>query len=466
MASRENTGLQAAVIVLAIFFLISIVGMVLLNNARKTAIARATSAEQSAQTASGNEATMRTEAGELKTRMGFPAEDTLPAITAAVDAIMARYPELPPEGRTFKAVLEMVSEERQKLVLNLSSATEEIKSLKDRLLAVESQKEEQVKKFQAEMEQVRADAAKARTDFDEDRSRMTSENEGYQKKLAELQTAHDEAMAKLETDKSELETQIVKLQQSIEKLRLGLPDVDQFAQPADGRIIGVEQGFATVTINLGSADGLRPQVTFSVSDAGLDDAAAAEKKGSIEVTRILGPHMAEAKITSDAAVNPLLRGDRVYSQVWDRGRQVGFGIAGIIDVDDDGTSDLDRLKAIIGAGGGVVDAAPDASGAQQGNLKVSTRYLILGEYPTDGRHAAFQQSWNDLSEEAETLGIETISVGEFLSLMGWKSETRSVAMGAGSRAEDFPPEARGQDLPRKTGQPAGAFKRRLPTSTY
>jgi hypothetical protein len=465
MASRENQGLQAIIIVLTILTLGLLVGVLLVNNARKTQLARAVAAEQNATNKGGEASKAQADAAAFKTMMGFQEGDSLEAVRTAFDATMAKL-QLPEESRNYKAALDTVFEERQKLVLNLATATDDVRKLKDRLAAVESEKEKQVQEFKTEMETAQADAAKARVDFDADRKRMTAENEGYQKKLADLQAEHDTAISALDTEKKNLETQIVKLQQSIEKLRLGLPDVDQFAQPADGRIIGVEQKYGTVTINLGSADGLRPQVTFSVADAGLDDAAAAEKKATIEVTRILGPHMAEAKITTDKSTNPLLRGDRIYSQVWDRGRQVGFGIAGLVDVDGDGTDDLNQLKSIIAASGGVVDAAPDAQGAKEGELKVTTRYLILGERPNDARFAELQKSWAELGSEAETLGIETIPLAEFLSLMGWQRDTRSVNMGAGARADDFPPTPEGEVLPRKTRQPSGVFKKRLPTSTY
>jgi hypothetical protein len=316
------------------------------------------------------------------------------------------------------------------------------------------------------MNKVRADAAEAREQFKTDRDRMTAENEDYQKQLAELQTAHDEALANLEAQKQDLETQITKLEQSVAKLREGVPSADQFAQPADGRITWVNQRHGTVWIDLGSADGVRPQVTFSIAPEGLDDAAGADKKGSIEVTRVLGPHMAEAKITSDEATNPLLPGDRIFSQVWDRGRQVGFGIAGFIDLDGDGSSDLDKLKSIIAASGGVVDAAPDADGATQGELKVSTRYLILGEYSNDPRYGALRTSWNELDNQAEQLGVDTIALDEFLALMGWRKEARSVSLDTKARPEDFPPQAAGEQLPPRPSQATGAFRKRLPNVAY
>ena len=52
-------------------------------------------------------------------------------------------------------------------------------------------------------------------------------------------------------------------------------------------------------INVGAADAIRRQVTFNVYDADEHDANRAVKKGSIEVTRLMGDHMAEARVTQD-----------------------------------------------------------------------------------------------------------------------------------------------------------------------
>ena len=56
------------------------------------------------------------------------------------------------------------------------------------------------------------------------------------------------------------------------------------------------------------------------------------------------PYDTRAQITSDDAKNPILTGDRIYSQVWDRGRTVGFAVAGDIDLDKDGQDDLQRRR--------------------------------------------------------------------------------------------------------------------------
>jgi hypothetical protein len=467
MASRENQGLQAFIIILTILSIGLLVGLLLVNNARKTQLAQATTAQANATKAQQDAAAAQSETAAIKELTGFSSEQTVEQIREAFEADMTKWaPGIAAESRQYRTVLGNIYEENVKLVANAATNTQEVKKLKERLLAVEAEKETQVKKFQDEMEKIRADAAAQREKFDEDYARINGEKDDIQKQMDELRAEHEGAMTKLEGEKTQLENQIAKLEQSIDKLRSGVPNPDQFAQPADGRVTGVSQRYATVYLDLGSADGLRPQVTFAVAEAGLEDAAAAEQKGSIEVTKIIGPHMAEARITSDTATNPIIPGDRVFSQVWDRGRQVGIGIAGFIDLDKDRTSDLEKLKSIIAASGGVVDAAPDQTGKQQGSLKVGTRYLILGEYPNDARMGELKTSWNDLTQEAESLGIETISLDEFLSVMGWQVESRSIVLGAGARAEDFPAEPAGDYQPRRPGKAGGAFKPRLPKASY
>ena len=71
-------------------------------------------------------------------------------------------------------------------------------------------------------------------------------------------------------------------------------------------------------------------------------------------------------------------------------------------------------------------------------MTVDTRYLILGDYP-EGRQQAERRSDFDVkSEQADTLGIEPISLTDFLRLMGWQSEQRTVKLGIGAEGKDFP----------------------------
>jgi hypothetical protein len=59
-----------------------------------------------------------------------------------------------------------------------------------------------------------------------------------------------------------------------------------------------------------------------------------------------------------------------------------------------------------------------------------------------------------------------VALEEFLSLIGWRNEARSVPLGPTAQARDFPVPPVVQEMPRKTGRAEGVFKPRLPSTTY
>jgi hypothetical protein len=467
MATKENQGLQASIIVLAILVIGLGVGLLLVNNAKKTAQAQAKSAEDASNQARNDAAEVQAEANTYKEWIGFGEGDNLQSNTELFNSDVAEYGKnMAEESRNYRTLLSNIYVASQKAVDNESKAKADLKAMNDRLLALEAQKEAQIKQHQAALAKASADLATEKANFAKFRDTIQAEKDKIAADLAALQTQHDEEMAKLGAEKTTLTNTIGTLERSIDKLKEGLPSPDEFAQPADGRVSWVSQEHGKVWIDLGTADGLRPQVTFKVVDVTDSDAEKTKEKASIEVVRVLDDHMAEARITTDDPKNPVMVGDRIYSLVWDRGRQVGFSIAGFIDIDKDRQSDLQMLKNIIASNNGRVDAAPDDAGAKQGDTKVETRYLILGEYPEDPRQQKLRESWVTISDEAEKLGVQSIALDEFLKLMGWQADSQSVALDAGSRAEDFPPDPRTDEMPRKTRQPAGVFKKRLPEVSF
>jgi hypothetical protein len=470
MAAKENQGLQAVVIILTIFLLLTGVGLVLVNNSRKTYLAQVGDLTKQNSDAQSTQAKLQSEAANYKNWIGYPEDALYESLQPQFDEDMKRFGIGDDEAsKHYKTMLENVFEEKEKLVKNEVNSKAEIKSLKEKLVALEAEKDARVKEHLAALEKAKQDLADVQAKSKQQYDEISAKNTAIAASMEKDRATHAETLTKLTADKSAVDTANIKQERLITKLREGLPEVDQFAQPADGRITWVNQRYGKVWIDLGSTDGLRPQVTFSVAAAdGNADAEASTKKGSIEITRIIDGHMAEAQITSDDPKNPILTGDRIFSQVWDRGRTVGFAIAGMIDLDKDGKEDLAKLKNIIAASNGRVDASINDAGQLDGEVKIDTRYLVLGAYPdgTQARDQAIRDTWNTLSEDAERLGIETIPLDEFVKLMGWRVDNRSVVMGFGSRAEDFPPEKLGEQLPRKTVQPAGAFKKRTPTLTF
>ena len=172
----------------------------------------------------------------------------------------------------------------------------------------------------------------------------------------------------------------------VEQLKEKVESMQSTAPPEkfQGDVRWVNQHQRVVWISLGRADSLQPRTTFSVYAAGTDQMTEVGKKASIEVTEVLGDHLAEAKILDDQTANPIVPGDRIFTPVWSLGEKRHFAIAGLIDLNGDGRfepAELQRLCTLIEMNGGVVDAPLDAEGKRRGKMTLDTRYLIEGKDP-------------------------------------------------------------------------------------
>jgi hypothetical protein len=305
------------------------------------------------------------------------------------------------------------------------------------------------------------DLAAQRNQFEQDRGALETKQQELLGIVDKQKKDFEEKVAKLTAEQKQYTDQIAKLELAVKNLLEGTKKPEASFEVADGRISSVNQD-GTVWINLGRADSLRRQVTFSVFDADRDDAEKATKKASIEVTRLLGDHMAEARVTSDEPTNPILAGDLIYSQVWQRGRKLRFALAGIIDIDNDGQSDMQLARELIELNGGVVDMYVKDDGTTEGQITANTKYLVLGEYPNAATQVALQKPWEDMHREAQSLGVETITISDFLNQMGYRPQDRTVQLGAGASARDFP--ARPENGSARGGS-ATRFRPRTPNRT-
>jgi hypothetical protein len=64
-----------------------------------------------------------------------------------------------------------------------------------------------------------------------------------------------------------------------------------------------------------------------------------------------------------------------------------------------------------------------------------------------------------MQKDATSLGVETITLSQFLNQMGYKPQNRTVQLGGGATARDFP--ARPDDYSRSRGA-AQQFRPRTP----
>ncbi len=396
----------------------------------KTQLSDANSAKLSLQ--SENEA--------YRTNMGFGQFDNLDAVKEQFEADMQKYAGTFGEAdKKYRRVLEIMFTENQKFALDQANDKAKIKELEDKLSQIVSEKEKQIASYEAELKKVNQDAAGERDKFNQQRKALEAEQAQLAKTLAEQRTKFDTERTKLSDQISKLNSEMVAMQRTIDKQKTLIARDDPSFEVPDGEVKVVNQANSTVWINLGEADGLRRQVTFAVVDTSASDVAQAEPKGKIEVTRILGDHMAEAVVTEDDPRNPILPGDQIFSQVWHRGQELHFAFTGKIDLNGDGRDDTAQARDLVNLNLGVVDAYVEKDGKIAGEMSVETRYLVLGEFPESINDAPLRAAWEKMTKDANAKGIETISLVDFVNQMGYKAQDRSVQLGPNARSQDFRP---------------------------
>ena len=201
-------------------------------------------------------------------------------------------------------------------------------------------------------------------------------------------------------------------------------------------------------LNLGSDDALQRQTTFSVYDVDENNLARSSPKGSIEVTRVTGSHLAEARILEDSPTDPIISGDMIYSPLWQAGKPVHFALAGRMDANGDGTADGELIKNLISINGGEVDAIVDANGVRTGEISIETRYLVIGKSPSRRSNEDGAREYSRLRDEAESYGVTELSLDRFLADMGYKAVGRVVTLGSGASDSDFRSDRQRQPVER------------------
>lgn len=311
------------------------------------------------------------------------------------------------------------------------------------------------RKAQQEAEQNRdssiAKLEKATTEFSEDRDKMKLAGEEMKDDLNK--TVGDfQKFRKVATDeKTQLLGQLDSRANTIENQRQELNRLrsDKF-ESVQGEIQYVVPPGNLVLINLGSADSLRAGVQFGVIAADTINLQDAPVKATIEVVKVLNANSSQARVIGSASYrNPLIPGDKIYSPFWAPGRKVKIALAGEIDIDGDGRSDIDQLRSMIELAGAEVAAVITKTGAVEGKLDASVRFLVIGEQPDLGNAntASGEQNAQALAEigrikaEAVEKGVTVIPAWKLQAYLKTINDSITTPLGSAVRGDDFPPEA-------------------------
>ncbi|MDA0832322.1 MAG: hypothetical protein O2955_18860 [Planctomycetota bacterium] len=335
-------------------------------------------------------------------------------------------------------------QELDNAVKERDAAAADKKTAESTVLALRGQYQGQVDEF-----------SKAKTDIegqlsdliDEKEEKITSKNseiDELRDDLAQIKIAlerereeHSQDVKRMSSDNSRLISTNDLLREKLNELT-----ADNF-EMEDGEIRWIDSIDQTVWINLGSADRLPVQTTFSVySKSGRGVGRGKEDLiGAIEVIRITGPHLAQARILpgSEDISRPITPGDAIYTPLWSIGRQPKFSFVGFIDLDKDGRSDREILHDIIAATGSEIDNEVDDLGNRTGDgISIETKFLVMAQLPDPSQSPDPKEQQTGLRvlkeadkmvKEARESGVRRVSLNDFLDYVGYKPQQRSWVPG-------------------------------------
>lgn len=433
---------------LTVLTLVLSVALYMQNNAYNEREAAWTDQQKKANDATGAATRVLEQVNTLKKTIGHEfetvgaaGEQNATTVVGAMLADIALAGEL--AQSTYKATLLKLVEELNAQKVLIANKDAEVGVLNGKVQALETQYNERVKAeetakagVEANLATVTNDAAEERTKKDKEIDDQRNALKEVQDQLAKTEDEFKKAVEISEKKEKNLKSQITFLKNQIEDLRnYG------FEKPL-GEVVSVDSDSGTLTINLGEADSLPKRTTFSVyTKANSGVARGAEDiKGAIEVVRILGPHLALAKITQEGIPSdPITAKDPIYTPTWSPGRQEKLAFVGWFDFDGDGKDDREALHELMATNRALIGAEVDAKGVYNGRkIDHDTKFLVVGEIPdpteiTDPelRRAVeeIKKFHQIMKDEADQNGVTVVRKNDFLSYMGYKPQYKLYKSG-------------------------------------
>ena len=424
---------------------------------------RADDATAKAKEASEKEQMRTRESLDMKEITGFAGDIEVRAIKEEHLKNMEKYGRFyNGNEKTYRAVCEAfynaIDDRDQKLL----AAQRKIEELESNLANTEALFTSIAQQHDEEKQKAVADYNAETQNLNQSLSARSQELEQLKNEKEEAATEAEARIEKVENEKGELEERVnilAKRNTDTVKKLMEITRID-FDNPA-GKITGVNQASGVVFVNIGSADGLAVRTVFTVYDPKItgisfptdsdDDGGAANReisknasKASIEITKILGQHVAEGRILSDELSNPVLTGDVIYTPLWKPGQRQRFAltngmiIEGLGSRDDAsaGDSGLTTVINLIRMNGGHVDAYIDENGKVVGEMTPETTFLVDGDVSREDVRGEAMQRRAELKKTASELGIRVIPLHELLRMMGWKNVTPVTGYGRFATDDD------------------------------
>lgn len=460
MVARDDSVIRGSLIACLIFLVLSLALNFFLWRSANTASADAASAGEQLRTVQNNVTAKENQLQRLKSMLGVggfsAAEIEEMKQNASEDPEMQviedQYvkdmsyfgADVEEQNRNYPALPEY-------LVTAIRSKNEQYGMARDEVDKIRDEATDDVENARAlqqlaeqQLDQEKKNVANLTQQFDEDRARMNEDNEKNRDKLTKTSQDFDAFRQTARTEANQLVSKTKQMQSTIDtqKLQLNQLRADKF-ETTQGEIRYVVAGGNVVTINLGSADALRPGVTFGVISGDETRLQDAKVKATIQVSQVQGPHLAQGRVVARPDISsPIIPGDKIFSPFWAPGRTVKIALAGNIDIDGDGRNDNAAIKGQILAAGAEVTAEISSTGAVTGKLDPTIRFLVVGQDPdaSNDQNAAAIATLGNVKARAAELGLTVIPAWKLEAYLKTIDDTVTTPLGSAVRGADFPPE--------------------------
>lgn len=444
--ANKSTGLQIALVFTVMATIIALVVAFLEYRTATDTEAKLKTATDERTKASSAQQAAATDVGSLKAFLGYPntgevgkaeAEGEATVIGQLKKAMTENAPTDVAQPTVLGTIQALGQKVNSLLSENASQAAEVIK-LNNQIAALKGEYQSMVDRHEKAVK----DAEKVRQDAQASKEK---EVEAKEKQLAEV----TQKVSELQTDLQGTQQKLVQMDEKakseikdLRKINQGLLTEKEkrenysFEVPS-GQVQWVNTDTKLVWINRGEADALRKGTTFSVYKQINKGVARGRQdiKGAIEVTRIVGPHQAEARITRSENSNPIIPGDPIYTPLWTPGRKESFAIVGLIDIDNDGISDRHMLHELVDAANGAIVDEVDDEGVRHptnGNIDVSTKFLVIGKIPDYSQaNPNDKKAYTDIADKQKKMrdqalehGVRVVSLEDFLNYIGYEPGRR------------------------------------------
>ena len=332
---------------------------------------------------------------------------------------------------------------------------------------------------QADLEQEKKDHQKDKADLQQD---IVKAQTALKDLVEKHSTAFDDQTKMLQQRAAELlkakksskdakddyETELAKKDKTIKEQKIKLAKDEEQIKPVEllnydepkGKVVRVERSGSFAYINLGSADHVKPQLTFSVFGAGSYKADKAPK-GSLEVVTVVEPHLSMARITAvkESGRDPLLTGDLLYNPAWSPSLRQHVAVAGLVDLSGEAKDSMaDSIRNLtefiknLEKQNIVVDAYVNLKdGTTRGEITLKTNYLVLGDQaefsqnspltkgePGNDRKNEINKRRSEMQDDATHKGITIVPVRRFAALIGYRMPTTARDEYGGTSSSNVP----------------------------